>query len=121
MAGNTQFAGRVFISIDGSRLRSKSGAKLNVGGVERTPVETDLGTVGYTEKVKTPTVECTIVLSRDVDLVEFGRIVDTNLVFQTDIGATYALRNAFLTEPPEFTGGEGEVTLKFAGTHCEKA
>lgn len=46
----TQFAGRVFISINGSRQRSKSGAKLNVGGVERTAVETDVGVVGYTEK-----------------------------------------------------------------------
>ncbi|GAA5783939.1 Mu-like prophage FluMu tail tube protein [Chitiniphilus shinanonensis] len=120
MAGNTQFAGRVFVNIDGVRLRSKSGAKLNIGGVERTPVETDLGTVGYTEKTKTPTVECTIILARDTDLVALGALADVTLVFETDIGVSYVLKDAFVTEPPEFTGGEGEVSLKFAGTRCDK-
>ncbi|WP_432721291.1 phage tail tube protein [Jeongeupia wiesaeckerbachi] len=120
MAGNTQFAGRVFVSLNGSRLRSKSGAKLNVGGVERTAVETDQGTLGYTEKTKTATVECTVIMARDTDLVALGNTVDATLVFETDIGVAYVLKDAFVTEPPEFTGGEGEVSLKFSGTRCER-
>lgn len=120
MAANSQFAGRVFISVNGSRLRSKSGAKLNIGGVERSPVETDQGTVGFTEKTKTPTVECTIVMGKDTDLSALAATVDSTVVFETDIGNSYVLKDAFLTDSPEFTGGDGEVSLKFAGTRCEK-
>lgn len=120
MAGNTQFAGRVYISVNGARLRSKSGAKLNIGGVERSPVETDLGTLGYTEKTKTSMVECTVVMAKDTDLTTLGAIVDSTLVFETDIGVSYVLKDAFITDPPDFAGGDGEIGLKFAGTRCER-
>ena len=116
----TQFAGRVFISINGARQRSKSGAKLNFGGVERTPVETDLGTLGFTEKTKSPTVEFTIVMGKDTDLATLASIVDSTLVFETDIGVSYSLKDAFITDPPEFTGGDGEISLKFSATSCGK-
>ncbi len=121
MAGaNTQLAGRVNIAINGSRMRSKSGAKLDVGGVSRTPINTDQGTVGFTEQTKEPSVECTIVMGRDTDLIQVANTVDSTLVFETDIGNSYVLKDAFLVDPPSFTGGEGEVSLKFSGTRCEK-
>lgn len=116
----TQFAGRVFISINGSRQRSKSGAKLNVGGVERTAVETDVGVVGYTEKTKAPTVEFTIVMGKDTDLVTLASLVDSTVVFETDIGVSYVVKDAFITDPPDFTGGDGEIGIKMSGTRVEK-
>ena len=120
MAAITQFAGRVNVTVNGSRMRSKSGAKLDIGGVERTPVDTDQGTVGFTEKTKAPSVECTVVMGKDTDLISLGSTVDSTLVFETDIGNSYVLKDAFLMDTPSFTGGEGEVSLKFGGTRCEK-
>lgn len=116
----TQFAGRVFISINGSRQRSKSGAKLNAGGVERSPVETDLGVVGFTEKTKAPSLEFTVVMGKDTDLLTLGAQVDSTVVFETDIGVSYVLKDAFVTDPPEFTGGDGEISVKMSATKVEK-
>jgi len=115
-----QITGRVRVSVSGNLLRSKSGAKLNIGGVERTPVDGDSGPHGFTEKTMVPFIECVISHTSDTDLEELKNMTDESITFETDTGKSYVLRNAWLENVIELAGGDGEVSLKFSGMSAEQ-
>lgn len=115
-----QLTGRVFIAVNGQRLRSKPGAKLNIGGVERSTVTGDSGVHGYAEKTVAPTLECSVSHGGDTSLTEMAAWKDVSIAFETDTGKVYQLRDAWLKTPPELTAGEGEVALKFDAIGCEE-
>jgi Phage tail tube protein len=53
----TQVTGRVFISLNGKRIRSKEGASLELGGIAREAAASDAGVDGHTEKIVPPKVD----------------------------------------------------------------
>lgn len=118
---SNQITGRAFITVNGQRLRSKEGAKLNIGGVERSTITGDSGVHGFAEKIMAPTLECSVSHAGDTSLTEMAGWKDVSIAFETDTGKVYQLRNAWLETPPELTAGEGEVALKFAAMSCEEA
>lgn len=115
-----QLTGRAFIKLNGNLLRSKEGAKLNLGGVNRPPVTGDTGVHGYTERPVAPWIECTISHGADTNLQELADFRDGSVSFETDTGKSYVLREAWCENPPELTTGEGEVTLRFSGMSAEE-
>lgn len=119
MSNPNQVTGRVFITVNGSRLASKEGAKLNLGGVSRAGVAGDTGVHGYSEKTEIPFIECTISHKADTDLVALAAWANETAVFQTDTGQTYLLRNAWQSKPPELS--KGEISLRLEGITCERA
>lgn len=110
-----QIAGKVYISINGKRLRSKEGASLNVGGAARTPAISDSGVDGFTESVTAPKVTCKISLTDDIKLKELQDFQGT-LIFETDTGRVYTLQDAWCASPP--TLEKGEVGLEFDAVEC---
>lgn len=110
--------GRVFISINGARIRSKEGAKLNLGGAEREAVVGDDSIHGFTEKLTPPSIECTMSHMADTDLKAISDLTDASVQFEADTGRVYVLRNAWSAKPPELS--KGEVGLLFQGLSCEE-
>jgi len=104
--------GRATISYNGKRLRSKAGASLNLGGVGRTPDPLDDGSVGYVEATVAPELTCTIPLTQDLAVEELQNLVDANIVFESDTGKSWVLREAFTVDT--VTVG-ADVSLKFSG------
>lgn len=113
-----QVTGRVYVNVGGKRLASKSGAKLNFGGVEREGVMADTGPVGYQEKPVMPTLDCTIPHLADTSFKELAAIKDAAMSFDTDTGRSYALSGGFLMKPPELENGE--VKLSFGALSCDE-
>lgn len=111
----TQLAGKVFISINGKRLRSKEGASLETGGIEREAVVSDSGVDGFTEKHVAPKVDCKISLTNDIKLKEVQAFTGT-LIFETDTGRVFTLTDAWNSKPPKLE--KGEVTLEFGAVEC---
>lgn len=112
-----QISGRVFITLGGiGRLRSKEGAKLNMGGIEREAVMSDSGVDGFTEKFTHPQVDFKISHTSDVKLTDLQAVKDTTLTFETDSGRIYTVKGAFCAKPPELE--KGEVSLVFHGVEC---
>jgi len=109
-----QVTGIVKVYLNGSLKRSKEGAKLTFGGYERTPV-VGHSVYGYSEKAAPAMVEFTIAHTADTDLQELADMVDATVKFETDTGLSYLVNNAFVTKPPELTGGEGDVAIEMAG------
>lgn len=113
-----QYFGRAKIVANGLTLDTMPGAKINVGGVARDPVAGDY-TIGYAEKNTPSTVECEVNVSKETPLDAIRNMVGATVNFQTDVGLNFIVRNAFVTEPPELTGGEGKMSVKLAGEPAE--
>jgi len=60
-------------------------------------------------------------VSAETRLAELAAIKDATITFECDTGQTYLMRNAFITEPPQVTAGDGgKVPLKFAAPAAEE-
>lgn len=117
---SSQHIGKATIKIGGVTLKSQSGAKLNVGGIKRTPVISDGGVVGYSEEVVPPMLECTVVLGQGESLkaLDFS---DATATFAADTGQMWSLGNAFNTESLEVTAKDGGgIPLKISAKTCEE-
>jgi hypothetical protein len=111
----TQVTGRVFISLNGQRIRSKEGASLETGGIEREAAISDAGVDGHTEKIVAPKVDCKISHTAQTNLKDLQAFTGT-LTFETDTGRAYTLIGAWNAKPPKLE--KGEVTLEFGAVEC---
>ena len=109
-----QVTGIVKVFVNGTLQRSKEGAKLITGGKERTP-QVGYAVYGFSEKVIPATVEFTLAHTADSEIIALNDLVDATLKFETDIGKTFLITNAFVTKPVELTGGEGDVAVEMMG------
>lgn len=112
----TQVTGKVFIALNGERIRSKEGASLETGGAERTAETSDAGVDGYSEKTAVPRVECRINHTAATSLKALQDFRDGTLVFETDTGKVFTLTDAWCARPPKLT--KGEVELSFEAKEC---
>ncbi len=114
-----QVSGSVIIRVNGQSIRSKDGAKLTLGGKERTPQYADGQLIGYSEKPIAAMVTATLAHTSATDLIAIRDMVDVSGIFETDTGVRYSIRGMFCTKPPELTGGEGDVAVEFAGSPAQ--
>jgi len=113
-----QVTGIVYVKVDGELFRSKEGAKLSLGGKERS-AQVGHSVYGYAEKVVPASLEFSIAHVGGDDLIGIQNKIDSTLEFETDTGDTYMVKDAFCTNPSELSGGEGEATFKFEGRPAE--
>lgn len=111
-----QVTGKVYITIGGQRLRSKEGAKLNIGGIAREPAISDAGVDGYMERHVVCQVDCAVHHTADISLKELQNFRDNTLTFETDTGRIFTLKDAWCASPPEMT--KGEISLMFNAGEC---
>jgi hypothetical protein len=117
---NSTVTGTVIIRLDGTSIRSKAGAKLNMGGEERVPVYADGVLIGFSAKPMAAVVTATLAHTSTSDLAALRDTTDSSLLFETDTGVRFSIRGAFLTKPPELTGGEGDVAVEFTGQPAQQ-
>lgn len=116
----SKYLGRAFIRANGLTIASLPGsAKLNPGGMERTPVVGDFGMLGYTEKPVHAEVECDIAVSADTDLQALQNIVDGTVTFEGDTGQVWIVRKAATAGPIAVQSGDGKASIKFIGSAAE--
>lgn len=107
--------GTCIVRINGRSIRSKDGAKLDMGGEDRTPQYADGRLIGFSSKPRAAMVTATLAHTSSSDLAAIRDTVDATIVFESDTGVRYTVRGGFATRPPELTGGEGDVSVEFAG------
>jgi len=111
--------GIVKVYIDGKLQRSKEGAKISLGGKERT-MHTGHSVYGHSEKVVPSMVEFTIANTVDDDLIRLGNLTDSTVRFVTDVGRSYVCTGMVVTKVIELTGGDGEVTIEMQGNPADE-
>lgn len=112
----TQVTGRVFVALNGQRIRSKEGASLETGGAEREAQTSDAGVDGFSEKTAVPRVECKVNHTAETSLKSFQDFKDGTLTFETDTGKVFTLIDAWCAKPPKMT--KGEIELVFEAKEC---
>lgn len=110
-----QVTGTLILIMDGQSLRTQDGAKLELGGKERTEQYADGVLLGFSEKPVAASVTATMKHTSDTDLQKIADAKNVTLVLIADTGKRYTVRGAFSTKPPTLTGGEGEVEVEFKG------
>ncbi len=117
---SSKYLGRAFIRANGQTIASLPGtAKLNPGGVERTPVVGDYGMLGYTEKPVHAEVECDIAVGANTDLAALQNMVDGTVTFEGDTGQVWVVRRAATAGPIAVQSGDGKASIKFIGSAAE--
>ncbi len=103
--------GRVTIKLDGTPLRSKPGASLQVGGVQREADADDQGQVYYRETIVPAEIVATMVHVADTDLLALRDFTEGVAEYICDTGRTYVVRGAFTTELGTLENGEVQISL----------
>ncbi len=112
---NEFVTGTVIIKVDGASIRSKEGAKLEMGGFERTMQYADGAPIGFSSKPIGSKITATLAHTSSSNLTSIRDITDISLLFVTDSGVRFSILYAFCTKPPEITGVEGDVAVEFMG------
>ncbi len=106
--------GIVKVFVNGSLQRSKEGAELDIGGMERTAV-VGHSVYGYSEKPMPSVVTFELAHMADTDIVALGETVEATVKFECDTGASYLVNNAFVAKTLKLKGGEGGVSVEMQG------
>lgn len=115
-----QYFGRATIVVNGKALDSLPGAKLELGGVIRKAVTTDSRT-GYVEELAPGRVECEVAVSKETDFAGLRDLVDATVLFRTDVGKNFVVRDAFTEDGIKAEGKDGKMSLKLTGQAAEEA
>lgn len=115
-----QITGKAIIRVDGEEWSTEDGAKLNPGGVTREAKVGGGKVRGFAEKTKAPELECSVYHTRNTDLTAINAINDATVVYESDTGDRYVLRNAFVTEQGELDAENNTINVKFSAISCER-
>ena len=105
----------------GAKLYVERGAKLKLGGMKNNPVIRGRR-VDRAQEFEASEVTATIALERGQRLLDVvGDGSEGELQCLCDTGQTYVFPDAFLTNRPEMTGGEGgKIELMWAAGEAEE-
>lgn len=107
----SQATGRVTIKIGSEALRSKAGASINVGGINRDFDVTDQLESYYREKGTVATIKATMPHFADTDLLKLRNMKNFTAFFETDTGHLYTVAKAAVANVGDLANGEVEVTI----------
>lgn len=115
-----QLLGIVDLVWKGQKLAVEKGAKLKLGGIKNNAVVYGRQ-VGRAQEFEASEITAVIPLKRGQRIGEVFGLAEGELQVLCDTGQTYTAPDAFLTNRPEMTGGEGgKVELKFACGEMEE-
>ncbi|WP_306050094.1 phage tail tube protein [Oceaniradius stylonematis] len=115
-----QVLGIVDIVWRGVNVPVEKGAKIKVGGIQNTGV-TYGRKVGRAQEFVGSEVTATTNLERGQRFSELWSEAEGELQVVCDTGQTFVMADAFLTERPEITGGEGgKIELKWMASAAEE-
>lgn len=117
----SQVFGMAYVQVNGTLLATLPGAKLDIGGFERTPVAGDNRMLGFTKKPMPAMLTCEISLQAGATLDALRNTEAATITFQCDTGQVYTVPNAYVTKTLAMTSGDsGKVGLEMAGDPAEE-
>ena len=110
--------GQTRIAADGLQLDTEGKSTLEMGGIKRDPVQGDNRAGFFSESTEQSKVECSVLVTAGLSLMQLGAIEDATVTMQADTGQTYVIRHAYVSEPPSVS--EGKAKLIFMGPPAEE-
>lgn len=116
----SQKTGIILIKVGGKTLQAQLGVKVNMGGMERTPVVANGGIVGFYETPKESMVQATLPHDADTDIEEIQGWKDVTLIVEPDAGPGYQINHAFQSNVIELSDQGGGFAVEFKGPSAKK-
>jgi hypothetical protein len=114
-----QLTGKATVYVDGTKMEMERGAKANPGGISRT-FERHHGRTYALEGEAAPSVEGSILHTKDTDAQAISAIDNATVIFECDTGQKYVMRGASIENPIDIDGGSGKSPIKLVGDSFEK-
>ena len=115
-----QTLGIIDIVWKGQKLDPERGAKLRVGGIKNNPVPYGRQ-VGRAQEFEASEITAVIPLKRGERIGDIFTQGEGELQVACDTGQTYVWPDAFITNRPEMTGGEGgKIEVVWAAGEAEE-
>lgn len=109
-----QAVGIIDITWKGKEIAVEKGSKVKLGGIQNKPVEWGRG-VARSGEFAHSTAECTTILLKGQRASDLYTEEEGELQIRMDTGQVIVAYDAFMTDRPDITGGEGgKVQLKWA-------
>ena len=112
--------GRATIRLNGRTLRTNEGASIDLGGEEKNTKMGSSRVNGYTVKAKQSIIECEISVAVGESVEDLRNVTNATVVFETDSGHIYVIREAEQMLSIKITEGDGgAIPLRFEGQPAE--
>jgi hypothetical protein len=115
----SQITGKATVYVDGAKMEMERGAKANPGGISRA-FERHHGRTYHKEDEVAPSVEGTILHTKNTDVLALGAIDNATVIFEADTGQKYVMRGASAENPIEIDASSGKSPLKLVGDSFER-
>lgn len=103
---------RVTVKVNGDAIRSKPGASVKIGGIDRTDSDmTDQGQFYFKPKWVRSEIKVTLIHMSDTDLAALRDSENVTVTWEPHAGKTYTMANAVCAEVGELKDGECEITF----------
>lgn len=116
----SQKTGVILIKVGGKTLQAVPGVKVNMGGVERTPVIANGDVTGFFETPKESMVQCTLPHDANANLADIQAMKDVTIVVNPDAGPSYQISHAFQSNVIELSDQGGGFAVEFKGPKAKK-
>lgn len=120
MANPNRVAGQSKVKIDGGLLETDGTTTLDLGGPKREPVSGDYQAGSFRESTEPSKVETTILLKAGTSLTAIRSIDNATVTVETDVGQTYIVRGAYVSDVISFNSSEGKAKVVLMGEPAEE-
>lgn len=117
---DNQITGKATVRQDGTELLTDGDAKINLGGIKRTPVNGGDGKTRYKEEFVEPSIEITGQHNAKVSISKLNAINAATVIVETDTGVTFIATNAFTTDTVGINTKDGTYDLKMSAESVDE-
>jgi len=117
---SNQIVGRAKIRLGSGEILTKKGATFDPGGVKRNPEPSDSGKTFFSEETASPSLKCSVMPTADISLAELRDLKDATVIFEPDVGKSWMMVKAFVTEPPVMDVSGKSISLNLSAEYSEE-
>lgn len=110
--------GTVFLSVDGTTYKLGESVSYSTATTVKESKVGLSGPAGYTEKPRTPHVECEVYTMPDLDLKDFEAITDATLTLELKNGRLWVYSGVRYVGETDWDAAEGTGTVRFEADDC---
>ncbi|MGE4302442.1 MAG: phage tail tube protein [Novosphingobium sp.] len=119
MANKNQVVGQARVKVDGTVYSTSGESTMDIGGPSRESVKGDYEAGAYKEMTNEAKLDTTLLYKRGVSLADLRAIDDATVLFETDTGVTWIMREAYVAEVISF-GQDGKAKVVFQSGPAEE-
>lgn len=120
MANPNRVVGQCKVKVDSQLYETDGSTQMEIGGPAREAVKGDYQASGFRETTEPSKVTTNLLYKGRLSLSSVRKIDNATLTLETDTGAVWIVRNAYVAEVISFDTGTGKAQVVFQGPPAEE-